>query len=91
MGDKQIIKKGRVFLVSCEEYSDTTDLGLYKALRDIDVEWLQKRALRYHSKGHGKIDYQKFDNWLWKRSRLVRNIPCASLHLGSYGEADFQL
>ena len=96
-------KKGEMFLTSEGEYSDYNLGSLYKVLIDFEIKstlraWALIAGVQLNSEGYPNaydtaFSSSSYENQLFEwmvETKVIAKIEHRELHLGDYGDNDFQ-
>ena len=81
---ENIIKKGKLFVMTHGEYSDYELMTICKASQDIDVFALQEEYLENFKK-EGWQTVPNFIKWLTVDKNVAEEFLYTEWHLGTYG------
>src|SRR5512139_289415 len=83
------IPQGALFTITTGEYSDYTVHGVFRALKEIDMDALRKQWLRNHpeQKEMHTFDEHQFLAAMTRRG-LFKPVKSWNWHLGDYGNID---
>ena len=82
-----------MFIFSNGEYSDYEVCTLCRATEDINIKIVKRQyfAKFPNDKENYCFSHDAFMKWLIVDKKLAEELDYTNFHLGSYGEADFEL
>jgi hypothetical protein len=79
------IPAGAIFTATSGEYSDFCISGVFRALKEIDVDWAMESYEKYRTEREDVPDRDGFLAYLI-RAEYIEQLEAWELHLGSYGD-----
>lgn len=93
MSENAMFKVGEIVVLETGEYSDRGWHGPFRVLKDFDMREAVAQCVAEHKPAH-EWDKQPspYDLAPWlQKSGFIEDIPCRTLHVGSYGEISLEL